>query len=343
MNIKSKIEMIYVISKKKVYTTKNGHSIGYRLSFITLTLSKDQIHNDAYITKNLLDRFLTNMRNVYNWRNYLWVAERQKNGNIHYHIITDANTNYWSVLLNWNRIQEVNGYHKTIIKSNDGNVFKSMENSVDVRRLNNPKKISNYITKYLSKGNHLTGLYKESGSHSQPCNHCKPEDSKMGRWVISGMKNENKNENEYENESNNEYKMNDDSKMGRSINRGMNNESKNESENITKVNNVKRIMIMRFSITSRRSGNSRNLRNENINEAKNIDGEIAPEFYRVAREHNKIDVDWGKLYKETIFYFTAKSRGIANWLRAKLQQTNLRASVPKDRQWEEDQLILLFG
>lgn len=102
-------------------------------------------------------------------------------------------------------------------------------------------------------------------------------------------------------------------------------------------------MILRFSITSRRSGNSQNLRNQNINEAKNIDGQIAPEFYRVAREENKIAIDWGRLYKETIFYFADRSREIASWLRSKLIRANLRASVPKARQWEEDQLILLFG
>lgn len=48
------------------------------LKFVTLTLASDQIHSDNMIKEELLNQFLTELRQDYDLKNYLWKAEKQK-------------------------------------------------------------------------------------------------------------------------------------------------------------------------------------------------------------------------------------------------------------------------
>jgi hypothetical protein len=73
-------------------------------------LSSNQIHTDNEIKSNLLNQFLIEAKNKWKVKNYLWRAEKQKNGNIHFHILTDKFIP-WNELRNvWNRIQNKLGY-----------------------------------------------------------------------------------------------------------------------------------------------------------------------------------------------------------------------------------------
>ena len=79
--------------KRKVRNSK-GNYIDHLCSFITLTLPCEQIHDDAEITKVILGTFLDKSRKLGLLQNYVWRAEKQKNGNIHYHILTDTFANF---------------------------------------------------------------------------------------------------------------------------------------------------------------------------------------------------------------------------------------------------------
>lgn len=141
------LQWLDFVAKNKVYITKKGKRITWRLQMITLTLSSQQQHEDKEITKKILGEFLNEMRNNYNFRNYIWKAETQKNGNIHYHIITDADINYYRVLYTWNRCQNYLGYiDRYTMKTGETN-----PNSVDLKKIYNQSKIANYIAKYLGK------------------------------------------------------------------------------------------------------------------------------------------------------------------------------------------------
>lgn len=78
---------------KKVRTSK-GEYIQHCSTFITLTLPSDQQHEDAVISKVILGKFLDKCRKLHLMRNYVWRAEKQKSGNIHYHILTDTFANF---------------------------------------------------------------------------------------------------------------------------------------------------------------------------------------------------------------------------------------------------------
>lgn len=304
-NIREKIEMMYLISKWKIHKTKKGKNLKYRLQFITLTLSKDQVEEDKKITKKLLNDFLNNMRNVYYWRNYLWVAEKQQNGNIHYHIITDSNTSYWTVLINWNRIQEKYGYHKKIGEGKG--IWENMSNSVDVRRVGNIKKIKYYLSKYVTKTHSsITGLYKGSGSHSEFC--------RTGSFLIEkGFGEQN---------------------QGIKSNKSLKEE--------VKCNNPRRFWVRKQYVDSRISGNSNNLSTTNVKEFQNC-GDVNEEFYKYTPEESKVRVDYGYYYKISIFKLVRLSEKFRNWLQKRMKAFNFHQSNLNQNQWSEDQLILLYG
>lgn len=63
----------------------------YKLGFLTLTLPALQgTITDDYIKRSVLNHFLTDCRRYLGLRNYVWKAEAQENGNIHFHITTDC-------------------------------------------------------------------------------------------------------------------------------------------------------------------------------------------------------------------------------------------------------------
>ena len=55
------------------------------MKFITLTLSDVQAHTDDSIKEHMLQPFLYWLQRYYNC-SYVWKAETQINGNIHFHI-----------------------------------------------------------------------------------------------------------------------------------------------------------------------------------------------------------------------------------------------------------------
>jgi len=94
----------------------------------------------------------TRMREECGLKSYLWVAERQKNGTIHFHMLTNT----------FMQIRKVNYFMARAIntqvrkKENKGKVNVNFDirkyNGVDVRHVNNNRKALNcYLTKYVSK------------------------------------------------------------------------------------------------------------------------------------------------------------------------------------------------
>lgn len=77
-------------SKKRKVRNSQGYYVDHLTTFITLTLPATQRHDDAFITKNVLGSFLDRSRKLGLLHNYVWRAEKQKNGNIHYHLLTDS-------------------------------------------------------------------------------------------------------------------------------------------------------------------------------------------------------------------------------------------------------------
>lgn len=83
------------------------------LTFITLTLSALQHHGDKEIKREMLDRFIIAMQRNGKMRSYIWKAEAQQNGNIHFHIVTHSYIQKEFISNTWNKIQLDKGYLNT--------------------------------------------------------------------------------------------------------------------------------------------------------------------------------------------------------------------------------------
>jgi hypothetical protein len=183
--IKKAIEYLLFISQsKKAYDLHNHKKFTFKISFCTLTLASQQMHSDKFLNHNLLNHFFVEAKKKWQVKNYFWRSEKQKNGNIHWHILFDKFIP-WSELRDcWNRIQ--NKYHyvdayRNQMKRFHGAGFKIRQdllkswshkdqlraykfgsksdwqspNSSDIHSLRFINNISSYIIKYVSKESQL--------------------------------------------------------------------------------------------------------------------------------------------------------------------------------------------
>lgn len=135
----STLKSVYEISTKKYYH--------FRLTMITLTLPSAQCHDDKFITDKCLDVFLKWLYNKHKVNSYVWKAEAQANGNIHFHITTNVFIHWKSVRNKWNSIVNNYGYISTFEKKHNHRE----PNSTDIHSVRNDNKIAAYIVSELTK------------------------------------------------------------------------------------------------------------------------------------------------------------------------------------------------
>jgi hypothetical protein len=141
--------LLFLSDKKKVFVRKLNKYFDFRLTFITLTLSNKQFHDDDYIKRNMLAAFIRWMERKHQGVFWLWKAEAQQNGNIHFHITTNVFIHWRTIRHKWNEIQLAHGY---LTNTDDGNYIGTV-NSTDVHAVYNVQSIGFYIAKYFTKKN----------------------------------------------------------------------------------------------------------------------------------------------------------------------------------------------
>ena len=95
--------LLYYAKDKRIYNEKRGKYFNFKINFITLTLPTLQFHTDNTIKSKALNSFLTYLRKHFGLNNYIWRAECQSNGNIHFHIATDTYIPWFIIRSTWNR------------------------------------------------------------------------------------------------------------------------------------------------------------------------------------------------------------------------------------------------
>jgi len=152
------VNCFYMLSVQKpyefVYGKKSGSKCGqigrgvFRLNMLTLTLCAPQMHDDKYIKSKMLNLFLQRLRDQYNLKSYIWRAERQENGRIHFHITTNIYLPHAEMRKIWNEVQAKHGYIDAYKKcGGNGN-----PNGTDVHSVYKVRKLAAYICKYMAKG-----------------------------------------------------------------------------------------------------------------------------------------------------------------------------------------------
>lgn len=90
--------------ERSFYCDRLKKFVKFRINFITLTLAESQSMPDEYIKEKLLQPFIK-------WlirkgaTAYIWKAETQNNGNIHFHITTNIYVHWRDIRTKWNQLQ----------------------------------------------------------------------------------------------------------------------------------------------------------------------------------------------------------------------------------------------
>jgi hypothetical protein len=177
---KSITYLLTISDRKKVFSKVQQKYISFRIVFVTLTLPGVQRHSDKVITNKCFNQLLIELSKYHNCKAYVWRAEKQENGNIHYHLLINQFVEYQELRKRWNRICNKLGYvdeyqarMKEFFKdgfrlSKNKNDKRTVEqqrkayiigqksnwtspNSTDIHDVRKIRDIKNYVGKYMSK------------------------------------------------------------------------------------------------------------------------------------------------------------------------------------------------
>lgn len=118
-------------------------------TFLTLTLPAKQKTSDKEMNVRL-NEFIAAIKRKTQLINYVWRAETQQNGNIHYHILCDCYINYKLAQYHWNQVIEKDGYVSDYRRNNHKNNNEA-PNSTDIHSLKHINNTIRYIAKYITK------------------------------------------------------------------------------------------------------------------------------------------------------------------------------------------------
>ena len=160
--VKSKLFALFNLKISKKY-----------IAFITVTFPEGTTDDSAFVVWNY---FLTACRKRYQLTNYLWISERQKNGTIHYHMLTNnrlptqqSNRALAIIINNQVNAGNMNWGNSSLLKYNglDIDAIYSSKRHKKTGKLLNPTALRNWILQYVTK--YVT---KNSEKYSHLSWHC---------------------------------------------------------------------------------------------------------------------------------------------------------------------------
>lgn len=137
---------------KRLWWSEEKRYVSFKLSFVTLTLPSKQVHPDNVIREKLLKPFLRWWRDKNPSLLYIWKAEVQDNGNIHFHLTTNAFIHWRHLRRKWNQCVNALGYVDRCKVSDP--------NSTDVHSVKNIRNLAAYLCSYMSKKDLYTKVLK---------------------------------------------------------------------------------------------------------------------------------------------------------------------------------------
>jgi len=115
--------------------------------FVTLTLPAKQQHSDNEIKAKCLIPFIQSLKRHYHVKYYFWIAEAQKNGNLHFHLIIDCYVHHSYIRARWNSNLAKLGYIGRFFSAHGNN----NPNSTDVHIVGGFGLAIKYVVKYVQK------------------------------------------------------------------------------------------------------------------------------------------------------------------------------------------------
>lgn len=140
--------LVAIAEPKRILPPMVKKAFTFKVNFVTLTLPSAQgVVSDKDIKKTCLDPWIKAMKRKHQLKSYVWRAERQFNGNIHFHITTDTYIPQDDLRNDWNR--QLSKFH--FIDDFRAKHQYSTPNSTDVHAVWKISNIAGYMVKYMSK------------------------------------------------------------------------------------------------------------------------------------------------------------------------------------------------
>lgn len=138
--------LLQVSPERLIFNTaiKDWHP--FTISFVTLTISDEVIRPHREVMKSCLEPMLRWLRGK-GATSYIWKAELQARGQIHYHLTLNVFIHWQEIQNQWNKLQKKAGYLNTFARK-EGHF---RPNSTDVHAVHKLKDIEAYLCKYIVK------------------------------------------------------------------------------------------------------------------------------------------------------------------------------------------------
>lgn len=142
--LRDAVNILYGTAKtKKLYVADLEQYFNFKLNFITLTLPSLQRHTDKVIHNKIFKKFIERWKRRNSNLLYIYKAEVQDNGNLHYHVTTNSFIHHSRLRKWWNNACNTLGYVD--------NSSSKDPNSTDVHAVKNVKNFAAYMCTYFSK------------------------------------------------------------------------------------------------------------------------------------------------------------------------------------------------
>lgn len=119
----------------------------HKLSFVTLTVASNHNLSAREAYDRLMKHFLQWLRRTKDVKMYIWKAELQKRGQIHYHIVFREYIDHKEIRDQWNELQRREGLLVEYFEEHRH----YNPNSTDIHSVRNVQKLDRYIAKELAK------------------------------------------------------------------------------------------------------------------------------------------------------------------------------------------------
>jgi len=138
--------------------------------FFTLTTTDDQEITDYTAKQEMLKKMIMQLRYNGMLDYYIWKAEPQKRGNIHFHIVGDKYIDKFELQKRWNKIQKEHGTSENYYKR-----FGSyMPPSTHIRTFDNEIGAHKYMMKYVTKNDETRAISGQMWNSDRKMSKLKP-------------------------------------------------------------------------------------------------------------------------------------------------------------------------
>ena len=136
---------------RRIFNPISQTNHDFNINFTTLTVSSPENITAREGYDELLSKYIRYMRDKYDLREYVWKAELQERGQLHYHIAGNVFIPWQVIRWKWNQVQKKAG----LLDSFAAKYGHFKPNSTDIHAVEKVEDVYQYISKEISKNTYI--------------------------------------------------------------------------------------------------------------------------------------------------------------------------------------------